>query len=82
MEQRSCVPIIIIKCKINELKGKKKDAQNSSISMSASTIEVYAHSPVAQTAKRPPAMQETRVRSLDQEHPLEKAVAPHSSTLA
>ena len=37
---------------------------------------------VAQTVKRLPAMQETRVRSLDQEDPLEKAMATHSSTLA
>ena len=32
--------------------------------------------------KNPPAMQETRVQSLDQEDPLEKEMAPHSSTLA
>ena len=32
--------------------------------------------------KHLPAMQETQVQSLDQEDPLEKAVAPHSSTLA
>ena len=37
---------------------------------------------VAQMVKRLPAMQETWVRSLGQEDPLEKAVAPHSSTLA
>ena len=29
-----------------------------------------------------PTMQETRVRSLSQEEPMEKAVAPHSTTLA
>ena len=32
--------------------------------------------------KRPPAMRETRVQSLSREDPLEKAMAPHSSTLA
>ena len=32
--------------------------------------------------KRLPTMWETQVRSLDQEDPLEKAMAPHSSTLA
>ena len=32
--------------------------------------------------KRLPAMQETRVRSLGQEDPLEKEMATHSSTLA
>ena len=37
---------------------------------------------VAQTVKRLPAMQETRVRSLGQEDPLEKEMATHSSTLA
>ena len=37
---------------------------------------------VAQMVKRLPAMQETQLRSLDQEDPLEKAMAPHSSTLA
>ena len=37
---------------------------------------------VAQRLKRLPAMQETWVRSLGGEDPLEKATAPHSSTLA
>ena len=37
---------------------------------------------VAQRVKRLPAMQETRVRSLGWEDPLEKAMTPHSSTLA
>ena len=37
---------------------------------------------VAQTVKHPPAMQETRVRSLGWEDPLEKETATHSSTLA
>ena len=37
---------------------------------------------VAQTVKRLPAMQETQVRSLGQEDPLEKEMAIHSSTLA
>ena len=32
--------------------------------------------------KKLPAMQETRVRSLDQDDPLEKEMATHSSTLA
>ena len=31
--------------------------------------------------KTPPAMQETQVRSLDQEDPLEKEMATHASTL-
>ena len=37
---------------------------------------------VAQTVKRLPAMRETWVQSLDQEDPLEKEMATHSSTLA
>ena len=32
--------------------------------------------------KNPPAMQETQIRSLGQEDPLEKGMTPHSSTLA
>ena len=37
---------------------------------------------VAHTVKNPPAMQETRVRSLGQEEPLEEGMAIHSSMLA
>ena len=37
---------------------------------------------MAQTVKCLPAMQETRVRSLGGEDPLEKEMATHSSTLA
>ena len=37
---------------------------------------------MAQTVKDLPAMQETWVRSLGQEDPLEKGMATHSSTLA
>ena len=37
---------------------------------------------VAQTVKRLPTVQESRVQSLGQEDPLEKEMAPHSSTLA
>ena len=37
---------------------------------------------VAHTVTRLPTMQETWVRSLGQEHPLEKEMATHSSTLA
>ena len=37
---------------------------------------------VAQTVKRLPAMQETWVRSLGREDPLEKEIATHSSILA
>ena len=37
---------------------------------------------VAQTVKNLPAMQETQVRSLDWEDPLEKEMVTHSSSLA
>ena len=37
---------------------------------------------VAQRVKHLPAVRETRVRSLGQEHPLEKEMATHSSILA
>ena len=51
------------------------------------TVNTYlAHtrwaSLVAQTVKNLPAMQETRVQSLSREDPLEKEMAPDSSTLA
>ena len=38
--------------------------------------------PVAQTVKSLPAMQEIQVQSLDQEDPLEKGMAIHSSIFA
>ena len=37
---------------------------------------------VAQTVKNLPTMRETQVQSLDQEDPLEKKMATHSSILA
>ena len=37
---------------------------------------------VVQAVKHLPTMRETQVQSLDREHALEKAVAPHSSILA
>ena len=43
---------------------------------------LLSHSLVAQTVKRLSTMQETRVQSLGCEDLLEKAMAPHSSTLA
>ena len=41
-----------------------------------------AASLVAQMAKNPPAMHETRIQSLGWEDPLEQGLATHSSTLA
>ena len=43
---------------------------------------IYRASLVAQRVKRLPAMQETRVRSLGREDPLEEGLATPSSTLA
>ena len=47
-------------------------------------ILIQKHSPpfMAQTLKNLPAMQETRVQSLDWESPLEKEMATHFSILA
>ena len=42
----------------------------------------YGASLVAQRLKRLPAMQETWVRALGREDPLEKGMATHSGTLA
>ena len=38
--------------------------------------------PVVQTVKNLPAVEETRVQSLDQKDPLEREMATHSSILA
>ena len=38
--------------------------------------------PRGSVVKNPPAMQETQVRSLSQEYPLEEEMATHSSILA
>ena len=45
-------------------------------------LDLRSASLVAQIVKRLPAMQETQVRSLGREDPLEKEMATHSSTLA
>ena len=44
-------------------------------------VDIYT-SLIAQLVKNPPAVRETRVRSLGWEDPLEKGKAPHSSILA
>ena len=43
---------------------------------------ILGYSLVAQSVKNPPAMQESRVRSLRWEVPLEEGMATHSSILA
>ena len=45
-------------------------------------LTLLPHPPVAQMVMSLPAVQETRVRSLIQEDPLEKEMALHSSILA
>ena len=50
--------------------------------MGHSEIWKKASSLVASTVKRPPAVQETQVRSLIREDPLEKGLAAHFSILA
>ena len=45
-------------------------------------LNLYRASLVAQTVKSLSAVQETQVRSLGQEDPLEKGMATHSSILA
>ena len=47
-----------------------------------SMLESAQASPMAQTVKSRPAMQETQVQSLGLEDPLEKGMATHSSILA
>ena len=42
-------------------------------------LTLLPHPPVAQMVMSLPAVQETRVRSLGQEDPLEKEIATHSS---
>ena len=49
--------------------------------ISSSLVQKWAFL-VAQLVKNLPAVQETRVRSLGQEDPLEKEMATHSSSLA
>ena len=62
---------------------KNNNADNSSCLWQKDTVfNILGDSQVAQTVKSLPAMWETRVQSLSWEDPLEKAVAPHSSTLA
>ena len=45
-------------------------------------FEISQALPIAQMVKNLPAVQETQVRSLGQEDPLEKETATHSSILA
>ena len=62
--------------------SKKKNQLNPSGSEIISSKHWIGASLVAQKLKRLPAMQETRVRSMSWEDPLEKEIATHSSILA
>ena len=59
----------------NEIRGQKVLALNPILYSKKASL-------MAQTVKRLSPMQETRVRSLGWEDPLEKEMATHSSTLA
>ena len=50
--------------------------------LSSEQLSFHLGFPAAQTVKNLPAMQETQVRSLGWEDPLEKEMATHSSILA
>ena len=54
----------------------------SYIPLKTERVNIYRASLVAQIVKTLPAMQETWVRSLNWEDPLEKGMATHSSILA
>ena len=43
---------------------------------------IYGGFSFGSVVRNPPAMQEMRIQSLSQEDPLEKEMAPHSSSLA
>ena len=62
------------------MKQKRENMTNITNTIPSTSI-VWA-SLVAQMVKNLPAMQETRVQSLDQEDPLEKVMATHSTILA
>ena len=63
-----------------ELEPKHSAARAQALDLFCSTTQLT--SLVAQMVKNPPAVQETQVRSLGQEDPLEKGMATHSSILA
>ena len=68
-----------------QLAGKWRWLQNSDLDFGGEFGHAHKESRaslVAQLVKNPPAMQETWVRSLGWEDPLEKAQATHSSILA
>ena len=67
---------------LNIPKLDRKCKKNGILFFSFDLKEVIRASLIAQLVKNLPAMQETQVRFLGQEDPLEKEMATHSSILA
>ena len=82
---------------MSQLKDSLAERANSPLLKPMCSISICAHqtsadwmrlthimqaSLAAQTVNRPPAMQEIGVHPLDQEYPMEKGIATHSSILA
>ena len=66
-------------CKVKSSKSREQNKFKRETLMFIVALFIF---PVAQIVKNLPTMQETWVRSLDQEDSLEKEVAAHSSILA
>ena len=77
MEVASRGSMRIAKIEDGVLRGHGKEASTLAV-----RSVMYWASLVAQMVKNLPAMQETRVQSLDQEDPLEKEMVTHSSIIA
>ena len=64
-----------------EIKGEPK-TPDQDLTYVFYSVYSWSASLVAQLVKNPPIMRETWVRALGWEDPLEKEMAPHSSTMA
>ena len=67
---------------LNQKQSKHPKLVNGLVNYTIIELTILQSSQVAQMVKYPPAMQETKVRSLGQKDPLEKGMATHSSILA
>ena len=67
---------------LNQKQSKHPKLVNGLVNYTIIELTILQSSQVAQRVKYPPAMQETKVRSLGQKDPLEKGMATHSSILA
>ena len=72
----------VLRMSLNIPKLDRKCKKNGILFFSFDLKEVIRASLIAQLIKNLPAMQETQVRFLGQEDPLEKEMATHSSILA